>query len=110
MSDYDPNLGRTPGGTNRYGQYEYRDPAEDGRPGVVLLAVLAGVALVGGFLYFGNPQNSTGTEQAQVPAQEQSIQRAPATEPRVIPQATPATPTSPAAPTDAAPAAPRTRE
>lgn len=79
MSDYDPNLGRTPGGTNRYGQYEYRDPADDGRPGVVLLAVLAGVALVGGFLYFGNPQNSMSYDQAQAPiAQEQPLQRAPA--------------------------------
>lgn len=86
MSDYDPNLGRTPGGPNRYGQYEYRDPSEDGRSGVVLLAVLAGVALVGGFLYFGNPQNSTGTDQAQAPAaQEQTLQRPPDAAPGAAP-------------------------
>lgn len=67
MSDYDPNLGRTPGGPNRYGHYDYRDPNDEGRPGLVLLAILAGVALVGGFLYFANPQNNLGPEQAQAP-------------------------------------------
>ena len=115
MSDYDPNLGRTPGGPNRYGQYEYRDPSEDGRSGIALLAVLAGVALVGGFLYFGNPQNSTGIEQAQAPAQEQTLQRSPTDAsnnpgpiaPTTTPPGTTATPPGPA---DTAPMAPRNQE
>jgi hypothetical protein len=92
MSDYDPNLGRIPGGTNQGVQYEYRDPADDGRSGMAILAVLAGVTLLGGFLYFGNPLNTTGTDEAQLPVQEQTLQRVPA------------------ASTDAAPAAPRTEE
>lgn len=69
MSDYDPNLnpGR-PGYDPLNRQADpYRAP-DDGRPGYMLLAALAGVALVGGFLYFGNPQNSPGPEQAQAPA------------------------------------------
>lgn len=110
MSDYDPNLGRTPGGANRYGQYEYRDPADDGRPSVVLLAVLAGVALVGGFLYFGNPQNSMSTDQAQAPAT--TIER---TAPEAAPGAAPIAPApqvAPAAPVnpEGAPATPRAQE
>jgi hypothetical protein len=60
MSDYNPDPGR-------YGRYDYRDPDPgNGRAGYVLLAVLAAVALVGGFLYFGNPENRA-PEQAQAP-------------------------------------------
>lgn len=66
MNNYDPNLG--PGRSG----YDPTDPhraPDNGRPGYVLLAALAGVALVGGFLYFGNPQNNAiGPEQAQAPA------------------------------------------
>ena len=62
MSDYDPNLGPGRPGYDPLNRQAdpYRAP-DDGRPGYVLLAVLAGVALVGGFLYFGNPQNSIGS-------------------------------------------------
>ncbi|MDB5487403.1 MAG: hypothetical protein JWQ58_1118 [Reyranella sp.] len=102
MSDYDPNLG-----SGRFG-YDPKDPyraPDDGRPGYVLLAVLAGVALVGGFLYFGNPQNGA-PEQAQAPiATERTLTdtpRAPAAADR--PTAVPM-PANPAAP---APASPRT--
>lgn len=116
MSDYDPNLGRTPGGPNRYGQYEYRDPSEDGRSGIALLAVLAGVALVGGFLYFANPQNNTGIEQAQAPAaREQTLQRSPTDAPNnpgpIAPTTTPpGTTATPPGPADTAPMAPRNQE
>ena len=102
MSDYDPNLG--PG---RFG-YDPKDPyraPDDGRPGYVLLAVLAGVALVGGFLYFGNPQNGA-PEQAQAPiATERTLTDNPGA-PTVTdrPAAIPL-PANPAAP---APATPRT--
>lgn len=66
MSNYDPNLG--PGRPGYDPTDPYRAP-DSGRPGYILLAALAGVALVGGFLYFGNPQNGTiGPEQARAPA------------------------------------------
>lgn len=96
MSDYNPNLGPGP---DRYGRYDYQDPNNDGRSGLVLLAVLAGIALVGGFLYFGNPQNSIGTEQAEAPI-ERTI-----TEP-AAPNAAPLQrmPDRPTAPTEATPA------
>ena len=78
MSNYDPNLG--PG---RPG-YDPSDPYEapnDGRPGYILLAAIAGVALVGGFLYFGNPQTSAiGPEQAQAPI-ERTVTDTPAPAP-----------------------------
>ena len=102
MSDYDPNLG--PGRFGYDPKDRYRAP-DDGRPGYVLLAVLAGVALVGGFLYFGNPQNGA-PEQAQAPiATERTLTDNPgapaATDrPAAIPM-----PANPAAP---APASPRT--
>lgn len=106
MSNYDPNLG--PG---RPG-YDPTDPYEapnNGRPGYILLAAIAGVALVGGFLYFGNPQNNTlGPEQAQAPAPiERTVTDTPgvtpdADRPAAIPlpanPATPAPATTPAAP------------
>lgn len=104
MSNFDPNLG--PG---RFG-YDPNDPtrAPDGRrPGYVLLAALAGVALVGGFLYFGTPQNTIGPEQAQSPAPvERTLTDMPAARdvdrPAAMPlPANPATPdpdTTPAAP------------
>jgi hypothetical protein len=87
MSDYDPNFRRhIDRGPNRYGEYQYSDAGGEGRPGLVLLAVLAGVALVGGLLYFGNPQNSTTPDQAQrPPVQEQQ-------EPPAIPAPAPALP------------------
>ncbi len=105
MSDYDPNLG--PG---RFG-HDPKDPnraPDDGRPGYVLLAVLAGVALVGGFLYFGNPQNASGPEQAQAPAPiERTVRDTPAAtnadRPAAIPM--PANPANPAAPAPVAPPA-----
>ena len=106
MSDYDPNLGRNPGGPNRYGQYEYRDPSEGGRSGVAILAVLAGVALVGGFLYFGNPENDAGIDQAQAPAaQEQTLQRSPTDA-----SSNPGPIATPPGPADTAPMAPRNQE
>ena len=77
MSDYDPNLG-----PNRFGydpKDPYRAPDEGSGPGLTLLAILAGVALVGGFLYFGNPQNASGPEQAQAPAPiERTVTNTPA--------------------------------
>jgi len=102
MSNYDPNLG--PGRPGYDPTDPYRAP-ESGRPGYVLLAALAGVALVGGFLYFGNPQNSTiGPEQAQAPAPiERTVTDTPTTpnadRPAAIPlPADPAPATTPAAP------------
>ncbi len=103
MSNYDPNLG--PGRPGYDPTDPYRAP-DDGRPGYILLAALAGVALVGGFLYFGNPQNSTiGPEQAQTPAPiERTVTDTPTTpnvdRPAAVPL--PANPTTPA-PTPAAP-------
>lgn len=101
MSDYDPNLGR-----NRFGndpQDPYRAP-DEGRPGYILLAALAGVALVGGFLYFGNPQNSA-PEQAQAPiTTERTLTDTPAAPNPDRPAAIP----MPANPATPAPAAPRT--
>lgn len=101
MSDYDPNLG--PGRLGYDPKDPYRAP-HDGRPGYILLAVLAGVALVGGFLYFGNPQNSNGPEQAQAPI-ERTVTGTPMTpgandpdRPASIP-----IPANPAAPAPAAP-------
>lgn len=109
MSDYDPNLGPGRPGYDPLNRQAdpYRAP-DDGRPGYVLLAVLAGVALVGGFLYFGNPQNSMGPEQAQAPAPiERTVTETPATpgatnpdRPAAIPM-----PANPAAPAPAAPQA-----
>lgn len=105
MSDYDPNLG--PG---RFG-YDPKDPyraPDDGRPGYVLLAVLAGVALVGGFLYFGNPQNA-GPEQAQAPAPiERTLTDNPANPTATPNPDRPAAIPMPANPATPAPATPRT--
>jgi hypothetical protein len=76
MSDYNPNdLGPN---RDRYG----RDPAygtDSGNSGFALLAILAGVALVGGFLYFANPQNNS----------EQQAQTPPTTERTLTPKADP---------------------
>jgi len=106
MNDHDPNLnpGR-PGYDPLNRQADpYRAP-DDGRPGYVLLAALAGVALIGGFLYFGNPQNSAAPEQAQAPAPiERTVTDTPAVTPTDRPAAIPL-PTDPARP---APATPRT--
>jgi len=78
MSNYDPNLG--PGRPGYDPTHPYEAPS-DGRPGYILLAALAGVALVGGFLYFGNPQNSAiGPEQAQAPV-ERAVTDTPAPAP-----------------------------
>lgn len=107
MSNYDPNLG--PGRPGYDPTDPSRDAPDSGRPGYVLLAALAGIALVGGFLYFGNPQNSTiGPEQAQAPAPiERTVTDTPPTTPNVdrpasIPlpadSATPAPAPTPAAP------------
>ena len=101
MSNYDPNPG--PG---RPG-YDPTDPYEapnNGRPGYILLAALAGVALVGGFLYFGNPQNSAiGPEQAQAPAPiERTVTDTPGVTDRPASIPLPANPATPA-PTPAAP-------
>ncbi|TAJ86380.1 MAG: hypothetical protein EPO10_00110 [Reyranella sp.] len=106
MSDYDPNLG--PG---RFG-YDPKDPyraPHDGRPGYILLAALAGVALVGGFLYFGNPQNSAGPEQAQAPAPiERTVTDRPAATPDADRPAAVPLPANPASPAPAtSPAAPQ---
>lgn len=66
MSNYDPTQG--PGRPGYDPTDPYRAP-DNGRPGFILLAALAAVVLVGGFLYFGNPQNGTiGPEQARAPA------------------------------------------
>lgn len=101
MSDYDPNLG--PGRVGYDPTDPYRAP-DDGRPGYVLLAVLAGVALVGGFLYFGNPQNSAAPEQAQAPAPiERTVTDTPAATNTDRPTSIP----MPADPARPAPAAPR---
>ena len=66
MSNYDPTQGPSRPG------YDPTDPyrtPDNGRPGYILLAALAAVVLVGGFLYFGNPMNALiGPEQAQTPA------------------------------------------
>lgn len=103
MSNYDPNLGPRRSG------YDPSDPYEapnNGRPGYVLLAALAGIALVGGFLYFGNPMNDgIGREQAQAPAPiERTVTDTPAATPNAeapaaiplpanpAPAATPASP------------------
>lgn len=103
MSDYDPNLG--PG---RFG-YDPKDPyraPDDRRPGYVLLAALAGVALVGGFLYFGNPQNTTGPEQAQAPAPiERTMTDPPAATPDANRPAAVPLPANPASPAPATPPA-----
>lgn len=102
MSDYDPNLG--PGRFGNDPKDPYRAP-DDGRPGYVLLAILAGVALVGGFLYFGNPQNASVPEQAQAPTPiERTVRDTPAATNPDRPAAIPL-PANPAAP---APATPRT--
>ena len=104
MSDYDPNLGPARPG------YDARDPyraPDDGRPGYVLLAVLAGVALVGGFLYFGNPQNVSAPEQAQAPAPiERTLQETPMTPGATNPDR-PASIPIPADPANPAPVTPQ---
>jgi len=98
MSDDDPNLGPGRPGYDPLNRQAdpYRAP-DDGRPGYVLFAALAGVALVGGFLYFGNPQNSINPGQAQAPA---PIERTVTETPAAIPM-----PANPAAPTPAVPQA-----
>lgn len=106
MSNYDPNPGP---GRPGYNPTDPDDAPNNGRPGYILLAALAGVALVGGFLYFGTPQNGTiGPEQAQAPAPiERTVTDRPgltpyADRPASIPlpanPATPAPATAPAAP------------
>lgn len=106
MSSYDPNPGP---GRPGYNPTDSDDAPNNGRPGYILLAALAGVALVGGFLYFGTPQNGTiGPEQAQAPAPiERTVTDRPgltpdADRPASIPlpanPATPAPATTPAAP------------
>lgn len=106
MSDYDPNLG--PGRPGYDPTDPYRAP-DSGRPGFVLLAALAGVALIGGFLYFGNPQNTTGPEQAQAPAPiERTVTDTPASTPNADRPAAIPLPANPATPAPAAtPAAPQ---
>ncbi len=104
MSDYDPNLG--PGRFGYDPKEPYRAPDEGNGPGLTLLAILAGVALVGGFLYFGNPQNSTGPEQAQAPAPiERTVTETPAVPGATTPERPAAIPlpANPAAPAPAAP-------
>ena len=111
MSNYDPNLGPGRPGydpTDPYHADPYRDP-DSGRPGYVLLAALAGVALVGGFLYFGMPHESR-VEQAQAPAPiERTVTQTPAATPGADrPAALPASPTDPSTPAPATtPAAPQ---
>ena len=97
MSDYNPNdFGPN---RDRYG----RDAAygtDSSNSGFALLAILAGVALVGGFLYFANPQNSS----------EQQAQTPPATERTLTPKADPNPVPGidrPKPPGSAAPAAPQ---
>lgn len=66
MSNYDPTQGPSRPGHDPTDPYRTPD---NGRPGYILLAALAAVVLVGGFLYFGNPMNALiGPEQAQTPA------------------------------------------
>lgn len=106
MNNYDPNL--NPG---RPG-YDPTDPyttPDNGRPGYILLAALAGVALVGGFLYFGNPQNTSFPEQAQAPAPiERTVMETPAATPNVDRPASIPLPANPASPAPATtPAAPQ---
>jgi hypothetical protein len=80
MNNYDPSAG--PGRPIHDPTDPNRAP-DNGRPGYVLLAALAGVVLVGGFLYFGNPMNEEiGPEQAQVPAPiERTVTDTPAATP-----------------------------
>jgi len=113
MSNYDdPNFNPGRPGFDPADPYRadpYRTP-DEGRPGYVLLAVLAGVALVGGFLYYGMPQNSAGPEQAQAPAPiERTVTDTPAATPNIDrPASIPVTPANPATPApDATPAAPQ---
>ena len=95
MSDYNPNINPGPGPE---GRYDYRDPNDGGgRGGYVMLAVLAAVALVGGLLYFGTPDND---QQAQAPETTMTAPAAPDT------QGGPATPMRPATPAPGAPATP----
>lgn len=108
MSNYDPNLG--PGRPGYDPTDPYRTP-DNGRSSSVLLAAVAGIALVGGFLYFGNPQNRTvGPEQAQAPAPiERTVTDTPAANPDADRPAAiplPANPAPAPAPTSA-PAAPQ---
>jgi hypothetical protein len=101
MSDYNPDPGR-------YGRYDYQDPDPgNGRAGYVLLAVLAAVALVGGFLYFGNPENRA-PEQAQAPERTMNAPASPGGAPGTTNPITPA-PTAPAQQTPAQPS-PRPQE
>lgn len=115
MNEHDPNLGRNPSAGNEDSQTDRRGRAGDGRSGMALLAALVGIALVGGFLYFGNWQNGAGNDQAQTSAGEQTIERS-ATDassnpgpiaPTTTPPGTTATPPGPA---DTAPIAPRNQE
>lgn len=86
MSDYNPNLGPGP---DKYGRYDYQDPNDGGgRAGWALLAVLGGVAVLGGFLYFGNPTN-TGTDQAQAPERTITEPARPAANPPITPAPSP---------------------
>lgn len=106
MSNYDPNLG--PGRSGYDPTDPYRTP-DNGRPGYVLLAALAGIALVGGFLYFGNPDNrSVGPEQAQAPAPiERTVTDRPAANPDADRPAAIPLPANPANPAPGTPAAPQ---
>jgi hypothetical protein len=104
MSDYDPNLG--PGRLGYDPKDPYRAPDEGASQGYTLLALLAGVALVGGFLYFGNPQNSSGPEQAQAPAPiERTVTDTPAN-PTATPSPAPSADSPAAVPLPANPATP----
>jgi len=107
MSNYDPNPGP---GRPGYNPTDPDDAPNNGRPGYILLAALAGVALVGGFLYFGTPQNGTiGPEQAQAPAPiERTVTDRPGLTPDVDRPASIPLPANPATPAPAtAPAAPQ---
>lgn len=107
MSDYNPNLG--PNGPDRYGRYDTDPAMGSGRSGLVLLAGLAGVALIGGFLYFGNPQNASAPQQAQAPTTtERTLTETPASPNQDRPAlGNTVTPDAPAAPMTPAPATPQ---
>lgn len=105
MSDYNPNdLGPNRG---RYGQ-EPGYQTESGNSGFALLAILAGVAVVGGFLYFANPQNGNEQQAQSPPATERSLTQTPGANPNTVPGIdTPKPPASAAPMTPATPAEPR---
>ncbi len=96
MSDYNPNdLGPNRG---RYGQ-EPGYQTESGTSGFALLAILAGVALVGGFLYFANPQSGNEQQAQSPPATERSLTETPGANPNAVPGINTPKPPASAAPT-----------